>query len=269
MYIDAHTHLNDPGLFLDRQDHLKHFIDKGGVWIINVWADTTFNQNAIHITQQRTKQSKCLVKAALWFHPYEVVINVISQENIATHIQDLKQQIQKNPDHVVAVGEAGIDLHYEWAQDTLELQKKLFDEQCKLAEELHFPLIIHSRDAFDETFDILKNYKKLKIYFHCRGYNPEQIQQLQDYFPHLRIWFCGNTTYKKAENLRDSLKATDINKLLLETDAPYLSPQAVRGQRNQPAHITHLYDYVAELLGISLQDLQTTVKKNFESLYFE
>jgi TatD DNase family protein len=107
----------------------------------------------------------------------------------------------------------------------LAVQQELFVKHCELAQELKLPLVIHSRDGFQETLDILQNYKDLVIYFHCRGYGPEEYKILENMFPKLFIGFCGNVTYKKAQALRDTLDIVSDDKLLLETDAPYLSPE--------------------------------------------
>lgn len=100
--------------------------------------------------------------------------------------------------------------------------------QCELAKEFQLPIVIHSRDDFESTFDVIKDFKEEKIYFHCFGYSAEEIRKLQEYFPHIRFGFCGNISYPKAQSLRDALLACDVNNIVLETDAPWLSPQAVR-----------------------------------------
>jgi TatD DNase family protein len=119
----------------------------------------------------------------------------------------------------------------------LGLQKELFALQCDLAQELNLPIVVHSRDEFNQTIDILQNYKSQTIYFHCWGYGPEEYRKLNDMFPNLFIGFCGNVTYKNAQALRDTLAIVDKNQLVLETDAPYLAPQVVRGQTNHPAFV--------------------------------
>lgn len=143
-------------------------------------------------------------------------------------MQRLKDVYSANKQYVVAIGETGIDVHYAHGPETLDVQKKLFVEHCTMARELKLPLVVHSRDAFDETFEILKGYADLTIYFHCRGYGPTEFRMLNAEFKNLFIGFCGNVTYKKADNLRETLKLVPLDQLLLETDAPYLAPQLIR-----------------------------------------
>lgn len=100
--------------------------------------------------------------------------------------------------------------------------------QCDLARENQLPIVIHSRDAFQETFDILKNYSDLKIYFHCRSYNKEALEILLSTFPKIWIGYNGILTYPKSHENRESLLATPLNNIVLETDAPYLAPQGFR-----------------------------------------
>lgn len=102
-------------------------------------------------------------------------------------IQKLKNQILSHQEAIVAIGECGIDLHFDTEEKTLSLQKEVFEAQCELAQKTNLPIVIHSRDAFDETFKILKNYPELTIYFHCRGYTEKEIQILLTTFPKLFI----------------------------------------------------------------------------------
>ena len=183
-------------------------------------------------------------------------------------MQWLKGLYSANRQYIVAIGETGIDVHYPNGPETLETQKTLFIEHCKMARELNLPLVVHSRDAFEETLKILKDYTDLVIYFHCRGYGPEQIRILQDMkIKKLYFGFCGNITYKKTEELRESLKLVPLTQLLLETDAPYLTPQAVRGQDNHPANVRYIYEFVSELLNISPEALSEQLEANFRDVY--
>jgi len=151
----------------------------------------------------------------------------ITSDNLEELIHALKEQYLSHKSLVYAIGECGTDAHYDGGQ-TIAFQQKVFDFQCKLARKYQLPIVVHSRDDFEGSLEVLKNYPDLKIYFHCWGYGPREIEILQKLFPKLRIGFCGNVSYKKAENLRESLAVVQSSSLLLETDAPYLSPQIVR-----------------------------------------
>lgn len=99
-----------------------------------------------------------------------------------------------------------MDAHYPDYEKVKKLQQELFNAQCELARELALPVVIHSRDQFDDTLEIIKNYTDLKVYFHCRGYGPQELEVLHNLLPQLRVGFCGNITYPAAVQLRSSLK---------------------------------------------------------------
>ncbi len=126
---------------------------------------------------------------------------------------------------------------------------------------------MHSRDAFQDTLEILKDYKDLTIYFHCWGYGPREFEILNLECENLYVGFCGNVTYKKAEELRETLKIVPLTQLLLETDAPYLTPQIVRGTDNHPANVKYIYEFVSEFLHITPEALSDQILSNFHSVY--
>ena len=262
---DAHTHLNQEKLFPKRKELLSSFIHAGGRGLVNAGANASYNEKGILIAKESQKLfPDCWVKCCLGFHPCDVAQ---VEGSPAEALAQLKNQILAHCEEVVAIGECGIDLHYDQEGTTLLLQKQLFEAQCKLARELNLPIVIHSRDAFDQTFEILKNFSDLKIYFHCRGYGEEELQHLLECFSQLFIGFCGNVSYPKAEALRKSLRASPKEKILIETDAPYLSPQEFRGQENVPERVVQNGEYIAKLLKISQEELWQQVEKNYWELY--
>jgi len=262
--LDSHTHLNSWILFSDRQKHISDFEEIGWDRLINAWSDREYNENGIKIS--KGYKWKSYIKCTLGLHPLEVVEWKITQENIDEELMKLENMYVENKEYVVAIWEIWIDVHYDWKQN-IELQKELFDKQMKLARKYNLPVVIHSRDDFDNTYGILENYKDLKIYIHCRWYWPQEIAKVQNNFPNLWIGFCWNTTYPSAENLRNSLKLIELDKLLIETDAPYLPVKKFRGQTNTPAMITYLYDFISDFLWVERIELEKIVEKNFDRLY--
>ncbi len=285
MYYDSHTHLNEDRLFADRKLHLQQFIDVGGRWLINVGVDAVWNRRAVEIARESMVlfRDKVTVKATIGTHPSEVSFEKItSSTDIKDAIKGMKELFYENKNVIAAIGECGIDAHYPNYNKAKELQQELFDAHCQFARDENLPLVIHSRDQFADTLEVIKNYTDLKIYFHCRGYGPDELEILHTIFPNLRIWFCGNITYPNAEILRASFKkcialsaeadtegTLNGHKLhyLLETDAPYLTPQKNRGQLNTPVQVVDTYEYVAQILGKPLSDLQIKVKDSFEKLF--
>jgi TatD DNase family protein len=114
---------------------------------------------------------------------------------------------------------------------------------------------------------ILEKYKNMKIYFHCWWYDKEEVDIVQKIFTNVRIWYDGNITYKQAGNIRNSILNTNINNILIETDAPFLTPQIIRKEKNQPSNIIYIYDYISTLLKIDLSTLQKKINTNFNNFY--
>lgn len=260
MYYDSHTHLNDDKLFDNVDFYIKEFFQGWWKWLVNVWASDIFNQRAVDIAKQY--QDLLLVKASIWYDPYSICFDSIDFD-----IDNIKNLYLQNKEYIVWIWECGIDTHFEWFYEKLNSQKNYFAQQCDLAAEFNLPVIIHSRQDFDSTFDVLKNYKNNKIYFHCWGYGPDELKKIQNYFPNLWVGFAGNITYPKAQDLRDSFKLLDTNKILLETDAPYLTPQAVRWETNKPIYVKYIYDYISEQFWIDKNKLSLTIENNFKNLF--
>lgn len=127
--------------------------------------------------------------------------------------------------------------------------------------------MIHVRKDFDSMFEVLKRYRDMTVYVHCWGFGSEEIKRLKDLkIKRLFIGVCGNVTYKNAQMLRDSLSLLSLDQLLLETDAPWLSPQAVRGTTNEPVNVKYIYEFVAEYLKIDIEELALQVEKNWKAV---
>jgi TatD DNase family protein len=268
--FDAHTHLNSDQLFPDREQHVVDFIKAWWTWLINIWVNNAWNQRWCDIQKMMPSLLEThgawdfFYGTTIGLHPWETTFgNITSQEAVDLACIELSSMVKKHNTTIVAIGECGIDSHFE-RNDTIEsLQTQLFIYQCDLAREMSLPLVIHSRDNYDLTQEILQAYTDLDIYFHCRGYTDLEIEKAAKQFPSLWIWFCGNLTYPKAWPLRESFaKAKELGiDIILETDAPYLSPQVVRGRQNTPAHISHLYDFVHKTFDMPAQTFIENTKK--------
>jgi len=208
-----------------------------------------------------------VVKSTIGYHPDSCNDGEITEENIQQKISDLKTLYEENKQYIVAIGECGIDTYYPGSENSLSLQKRLFTLQCNLAKELDLPLMVHIRKDFDSAFEILQNYRNMTVYIHCRGFGSEEIKRLKDLkIKKLFIGFCGNVTYKNAQNLRDALAMVPLDQLFLETDAPWLSPQIVRGTTNTPVNVKYIYEFVSEYLHISPDVLEKQIEENFHIL---
>jgi TatD DNase family protein len=165
----------------------------------------------------------------------------------------------------VAVGEIGIDLY--WDKTFVAEQKEAFRTQINWAKELQLPIVIHARDSFPEIYEVLdqENDERLRGIFHCFTGNEQDVKKILDYNGFL-FGIGGVVTYKKSD-LPETLKHIPLEKLLLETDAPYLSPTPFRGKRNESAYLLHTAEKVADILGLSLAELRDRTTANALSLF--
>jgi TatD DNase family protein len=180
----------------------------------------------------------------------------------------LKEQYREHPSEVIALGECGIDLHYPTHRN-LAHQQELLRLQAVLARELQLPLVIHSRDAYVETLEVIKDFTDLKVYFHCWGYGAAQLRQIEELFPRVWFGFTNILTYPHAHTTREAFLAANKAHLLLETDAPFLPPQTFRGKTNYPAYITYGYAYAAELLQMKTEAVEDLIAQNFSAFYHQ
>jgi TatD DNase family protein len=197
-------------------------------------------------------------------------------------IKQLAEMIDKHRDRIVAVWECGTDLYWTSWLDSLgitslaALQGELFFKQCLLARHHRLPVVVHSRSDWYGTRAVVQQFPDLVFYFHCRSYWPGEIALLLEHCPNCIVGFGGMITYPKADHIRDSLISLRDHishspqpcvHFVLETDAPYLSPQAVRWLVNTPAHILHTYEYIATMLSLPPERLQQYVHRSMQLLY--
>ena len=282
MFTDAHTHLNISPLYEERPHHIQEFIQRDGVWLSIIWTDYDNTTKAIDIVQQaRIRHPDLRIGATVGLHP-ECVLHHHHQhssrdDRLTQSLQSLEELITKYSENIIAIGEIGTDMHREEYRIFHNQQLILFDAQCQLARKYQLPIVIHSRSDFHGSMEVLKKYSDLTIYFHCRWYTPHEITQLTEVLPQVfgretgrwYIGFCGNITYPKAHDLRESLTSCKDHNIpfLIETDAPFLAAQTIRGQTNTPALIHHTYKYISEYLYIPLSTLQSQVYHNWKKLY--
>lgn len=160
---------------------------------------------------------------------------------------------------LIGIGETGLDYHFR--TDNKKEQAELFEAQIDIAKRNNLMLIVHSRDAYDDTVAILKNANVEKAVLHCFAGDDRMAKTYIDmgFF----ISFAGNVTYKKALDIQSATVYAPSDRILLETDCPYLAPQAVRGQKNHPAFVAHTYEFVAALRKVSIEELADCVENNF------
>ena len=246
--VDTHAHLNTKEFHHDLKQVIENAYHHDVLDIIVIGMDEKHNQKALHIAESYDH-----IYATVGVHPGYV------EDTTVDHIIPLL----KHP-KVVAIGECGIDLY--WKKDNLSLQQKVFIEQIKLAVEFKLPLVIHTRNSFDEAYECLLPYKgKVKGVFHCFSSHLEDAKKAIELG--FMIGVDGPITYKNAEDIIRIVQTIDLSHLLVETDSPYLSPIPYRGKRNEPAHTKEVVQKIAELKGLSIEEVATQTTENAYRLF--
>lgn len=252
-FFDTHAHYNDEVYKDNLEETLKKCIDVGVDKIVNVGYNLESSQKAIELSE-----SYDYMYAVIGIHPHDV-FNCKSQE-----VYDI---YQKNKDKkIVAIGEIGLD--YAFVSDNKDEQKKLFVEQIKLANTLKLPIVVHTRDASLDTYNVLKEHK---AYFgtllHCFHPTEDLVRLVlkEDY----KVAFGGNITYKRNSSFAEYLKMIPINQIVIETDCPYLSPVPYRGTVNSSANLPIICRKLAEFKEMDYEIVANEVYKNSCDFFFK
>ena len=249
--IDTHCHLFDEEFDIDREDTIKRAIDSGVEKMILVGFSHKTNQ----LAQKMAKKWNVFYPTA-GLHPSEASLNYLND------FLEFKSFVEKNK--VYAIGECGLDYH--WDITYKEEQKKLFRLQCEYAIEKDLPIIVHSRDAAKDTFDIIASYKgKLKGVMHC--YSGSKELALEYVKLGFYISLGGPVTFKNAKEPKEVAKAVPLDLLLIETDCPYLAPTPMRGKRNESSYVKYVRDEIASLRGITIQEVEEATTRNAIRLF--
>lgn len=248
--IDTHVHINVSPLYEKAEAVIEEAHAQGVKEFLVVGFDPKTIQAALTLADRFES-----VKLALGFHP-----TVVAQMQ-ETDYQFLATAL-KHP-AVRAYGEIGIDLH--WEKETLDLQKKHLHRQLKTAKSLDLPVVIHMRDATEVTYQILKEYAPLKGVMHCYSGPLEMLQAFLDLGLHIGL--DGPVTFKNAKTPKAVAKEVPLDRLLLETDAPYLAPHPYRGTPNTPAYLPLIASAIAELRGMSVSALIDATTHNASALF--
>lgn len=254
--IDTHAHLDDVKYDDDRAEMIKRAWDSGLGHIITIgcWnGDSGFGRVPEIVAENEN------VVCALGVHPHDAkdVVDDSPFDEIRKHV--------KNLDKVVAIGELGLDYHY--TNSPIEKQKEVFIAQIELAKELNLPIIVHTRDAEDDTIEILKKYEAHKVcgVIHCFSGSDKLAQACLEmgFF----ISFSGILTFPKAGDLREVAKRVPIERSLVETDCPYLAPVPNRGRRNEPSFVVETAKTLADVKGLTVDDVARITTVNAKNLF--
>ena len=245
--VDTHAHLYWDSFKEDFDEVIQRALDAGISAIINVGVDVEKSRLAAQLESRKVK-----FYSTIGIHPHEAAN--FSPDQIET----LEKIYRSDPQKVVAVGECGLD--YKEIDDTTvkNLQKQLFQAQIDLAKKLNLPLIVHCREAWDEVLEITKEHFGI---YHCYSGLPQTTSYILQNTKFL-ISFAATITYPKNDYLREAAKLIPLDRIVLETDCPFLPPQTKRGQRNEPANILETAQILADVKGISLAKVANQTSNN-------
>lgn len=252
MIFDTHAHYDDEQFEIDRNQILNSLRENGIEYIVNVGASIKSSKQTLSLMEQYP-----FVYGAIGVHPSET--KELNEETFAW----LKEAT--NNKKVVAIGEIGLD--YYWKEPEPDIQRTWFIRQLQLAKELNLPVIIHSRDAAKETYDIMKEQKAEEIggVIHCFSYSLEMAEKFLDMGFYLGIG--GVVTFNNAKKLKEVVTQVPIEKLVLETDCPYLAPVPNRGKRNSSLNLCYVVEEIARLKEISEEEVIMKTRENAKKLY--
>ena len=262
MFIDSHAHIDGPEFDADREEVIQRARDAGVSAILNVGTGDP-HSGALERAVELAEKYKD-VYTAIGTHPHDARLFDGKAEQRITGL--LKQSSR-----VIAWGEIGLDFHYD--NSPRDVQMKVFRRQLDLARDARLPLIIHTREAEDETIEILKSHLEgsslagsdLAGIMHCFSGSPRLAQRALELG--FLISFSGIVTFKKADDLRTIAEQVPLDKLLIETDSPFLSPVPFRGKRNEPAYVVEVARCLASIHGLDVDEIARITSENFENLF--
>lgn len=252
MIFDTHAHYDDEAFSEDRKELLSSLKANGIENVVNISANIRSVENTLELMRQYP-----FIYGAIGVHPSET--EELSESKIAW-----LEEMSRKP-KVVAIGEIGLDYH--WDEPDKEVQKHWFVRQLKLAKKVKLPVVIHSRDAAKDTLDIMKEEKAEEIggVIHCFSYGVQMAREYLNMGFYLGIG--GVVTFTNGKKLKEVVTYMPMDRLVLETDCPYLSPAPNRGKRNSSLNLPYVVKAVSELKGISQEEVIAITSENARSLY--
>lgn len=254
MIFETHAHYDDEQFNKDRDLLIPDLLSGEICNIINVSSSVESVKTGIALAEKYEK-----VYAAAGVHPSDIA--GLNEESFAW----LKEQCSHPK--VVAVGEIGLDYYWDKEEEVQKSQREWFFRQIKLAEEVNLPIIIHSRDAAEDTMKVMREVHAENIpgVVHCYSYSLEMAREFvkMGYY----IGVGGVVTFKNAKKLKDVVQGIPLERILLETDAPYMAPEPYRGTRNHSGNLTHVVEKIAELKGVTTEEVEEVTLKNARTLF--
>ena len=251
MLFDTHAHMDDHAFDEDRQELLASLPGQGLALVMNPGCSLASSYNAVKLANTYD-----YIYAAVGSHPDAA--DEVNEETLAAY----RELCKLNP-KVKAIGEIGLDYHYE--DIPREIQMKAFRAQMELARELNLPVIVHERDAHEDGMQVVRDFPDVTGVFHCYSGSAEMARQLVD-----KGWYIGFTgvlTFKNARKAVEVAASIPLERIVLETDCPYMAPEPFRGKRNDPGKIYRMAEKLAEIRGLSVEEIHAITVENGKRLY--
>ena len=256
-FFDSHAHYNDEKFETDRNEVISSVKAEGITRLVSVGYSIESSQFAEEISDENE-----FIYYSCGISPNDLPQ---TEEELWKNLEKIKEIAHKKHKKLVAIGEIGLD--YYWNKENSELQKLAFVEQIKLANECDLPIIIHTREAVADTIDILKNKQKSLNtgIFHCCPLNRELVKEALKlgYY----ISFAGPVTFKNSKNAAEIIDMVPLDKILIETDSPYLSPEPNRGKRNDSRNVKYVAQKIAEVKQLTLEEIAAITYKNANKVF--
>ena len=246
--VDTHCHLDNEKFDEDRLEVIER-IKENLEFCVNIGYDLASSKKSLELAKEYD-----FIYAVIGVHPID----------IAEYDEEVEKELEllgKNP-KVVAIGEIGLDYH--WMTEPKETQQERFKRQLELAERLNKPVVIHTRDAMEDTVNILKEYPNITGVIHCYPGSLETAKQLVDRF---YLGIGGTLTFKNSKKAVEVVKDIPLDRIVIETDCPYLTPEPFRGKRNEPIYVEYVAKKIAEIKEISVEDVTKVTTENAKKLY--
>ena len=257
-FFDSHAHYNDEKFNIDREELLKAIYESGVTKLINAGYSLNSSKFALEIAKKYN-----------WMYTISGISpNDIpdAEEKLENQLNELSELIEKekNCNKIVAIGEIGLD--YYWNQDNKELQKRAFIKQIEIANIFKLPIVIHTREAVMDTLQILKEHEVIqKGVFHCCPLNRELVKEaLKIGF---YISFAGPVTFKNAKNANEIIEMVPLDRILIETDSPYLSPEPNRGKRNDSRNVKYIAEKIASVKKLNIEEIAKITYENANRIF--
>ncbi|MDY3052168.1 MAG: TatD family hydrolase [Ndongobacter sp.] len=249
--VDAHAHLDDEAFDTDREEVIRRLPECGVLAVVNPGCDLETSRRAVTLSHQYER-----IFACVGTHPHE------AQYYTAETEQAYREWAGDS--RVVAIGEIGLDYHYDFSPR--ETQRAVFERQLDLARSLNMPVVIHTREAIQDTYDIMKNFGTgIRALMHSFS---ESVEMAEKFFD---LGYCislgGIATFKNAKKPAALVRIAPKERLLLETDSPYLAPVPKRGRRNEPCFANFTLEHMAQIRGVSAEELAETTVENAARFY--